>query len=167
MSEDGRVVARGDDANGDAVTPNDGVGSWRPSGLCGDTAKDPIHAPFTLGDESIPTDELGLVDRADPREAGLQRRDPLAEFVAVQREAGLEAKRVTRAETCRLDNSHIVVQRGTGADAVMVPERVAFAERFDFTFVAHERGVGAHWNPPDLGDLRISRSSLRRSQGRP
>src|SRR5580700_385269 len=39
-----------------------------------------------------------------------------------------------------IDNTHVVVLRGTGREMVPVPEMEAFAERFDFRFVAHERG---------------------------
>jgi transposase len=39
-----------------------------------------------------------------------------------------------------IDNTHVVVLRGTGSDMVPVPEMEAFAERFGFRFVAHERG---------------------------
>src|SRR5207302_6326894 len=38
------------------------------------------------------------------------------------------------------DNTHVVVLRGTGREMVPVPEMAAFAERFGFSFVAHERG---------------------------
>ena len=39
-----------------------------------------------------------------------------------------------------IDNTHVVVLRGTGREMVPVPEMAAFAERFGFEFVAHERG---------------------------
>ena len=39
-----------------------------------------------------------------------------------------------------IDNTHVVVLRGTGREMIPVPEMVAFAERFGFAFVAHERG---------------------------
>jgi len=39
-----------------------------------------------------------------------------------------------------IDNTHVVVLRGTGRDMVPVPEMAAFAERFGFQFQAHERG---------------------------
>lgn len=39
-----------------------------------------------------------------------------------------------------IDNTHVVVLRGTGAAMVPVPEMEAFSERFGFQFVAHERG---------------------------
>ena len=42
--------------------------------------------------------------------------------------------------TCMIDNTHVVVLRGTGAEMVPVPEMAAFAERFGFTFRAHEKG---------------------------
>ncbi|HSW34491.1 MAG TPA: hypothetical protein VLH36_12850, partial [Steroidobacteraceae bacterium] len=42
--------------------------------------------------------------------------------------------------TCEIDNTHVVVLRGTGAEMVPVAEMAAFAERFGFTFRAHEKG---------------------------
>jgi len=39
-----------------------------------------------------------------------------------------------------IDNTHVVVLRGTGAAMVPVPEMEAFADRFGFRFLAHERG---------------------------
>jgi hypothetical protein len=39
-----------------------------------------------------------------------------------------------------IDNTHVVVLRGTGREMVPVAEMVAFAERFGFHFEAHERG---------------------------
>lgn len=44
------------------------------------------------------------------------------------------------ARTCLIDNTHVVVLHGTGAAMVPVPEMAAFAERFGFTFRAHEKG---------------------------
>ena len=40
-----------------------------------------------------------------------------------------------------IDNTHVVVLRGTGREMVPVPEMAAFAQRFGFRFVAHERGT--------------------------
>jgi transposase len=37
-----------------------------------------------------------------------------------------------------IDNTHVVVLRGTGAEMVAVPEMAAFAERYGFEFRAHE-----------------------------
>jgi len=39
-----------------------------------------------------------------------------------------------------IDNTHVVVLRGTGREMIPVPEMEAFAERFGFRLVAHERG---------------------------
>jgi transposase len=39
-----------------------------------------------------------------------------------------------------IDNTHVVVLRGTGSEMAAVPEMEAYAERFGFRFVAHERG---------------------------
>ena len=44
------------------------------------------------------------------------------------------------ARRCMIDNTHVVVLRGTGKDMVPVPEMVVFGERFGFTFAAHEVG---------------------------
>jgi hypothetical protein len=44
------------------------------------------------------------------------------------------------AATCMIDNSHVVVAAGSGADMIPAPEMVAFAERYGFVFKAHEKG---------------------------
>ena len=41
---------------------------------------------------------------------------------------------------CMIDNTHVVVASGTGAEMVPAPEMAAFAERFGFSFRAHEKG---------------------------
>jgi len=53
-----------------------------------------------------------------------------------------EALRYFSGATARvmIDNTHVVVLRGSGRDMVPVPEMVAFAERLGFEFVAHEIG---------------------------
>jgi predicted transcriptional regulator len=43
-------------------------------------------------------------------------------------------------DTCMIDNTHVVVLRGTGAQMVPVPEMAAFGERYGFSFAAHEKG---------------------------
>src|SRR5580700_4274101 len=43
-------------------------------------------------------------------------------------------------ERVMIDNTHVVVLRGTGRERVAVPEMAGFAERFGFHFVAHEVG---------------------------
>jgi hypothetical protein len=44
------------------------------------------------------------------------------------------------AERVMIDNTHVVVLRGTGREMVPVPEMAAFGERFGFQFVAHAVG---------------------------
>jgi hypothetical protein len=39
-----------------------------------------------------------------------------------------------------IDNTHVVVLRGTGREMIPVPEMESFADRLGFRFVAHERG---------------------------
>lgn len=41
---------------------------------------------------------------------------------------------------CMIDNTHVVVLSGTGKEMVPVPEMAAFAERYGFRFIAHEKG---------------------------
>ena len=43
-------------------------------------------------------------------------------------------------ERVMIDNTHVVVLRGTGRNMIPVPEMAGFAERFGFHFVAHEVG---------------------------
>ncbi len=42
--------------------------------------------------------------------------------------------------TCLIDNTHVVVLKGSGREMVPVPEMAAFAERYGFRFQAHEKG---------------------------
>ena len=42
--------------------------------------------------------------------------------------------------TCMVDNTHVIVLRGTGREMVPVPEMEAFGQRYGFEFVAHEKG---------------------------
>jgi len=44
------------------------------------------------------------------------------------------------SERVMIDNTHVVVLRGSGRDMVPVPEMAAFGERFGFEFVAHAIG---------------------------
>jgi hypothetical protein len=44
------------------------------------------------------------------------------------------------AEWCMIDNTHVVVLKGTGKNMVPVPEMAAFGERYGFKFRAHEVG---------------------------
>lgn len=43
-------------------------------------------------------------------------------------------------EFCMIDNTHVVVLRGTGKEMVPVPEMEAFSRRLRFAFIAHEKG---------------------------
>ena len=43
-------------------------------------------------------------------------------------------------KTMMIDNTHVVVLRGTGRDMIPVPEMAAFAERYGFEFQAHKIG---------------------------
>jgi hypothetical protein len=43
-------------------------------------------------------------------------------------------------ERVMIDNTHVVVLRGTGSEMIPVPEMEAFGDRFGFRFVAHESG---------------------------
>ncbi len=53
-----------------------------------------------------------------------------------------EALRYMGGATARMmiDNTHVVVLRGSGREMVPVPEMAAFGERFGFAFVAHAIG---------------------------
>lgn len=44
------------------------------------------------------------------------------------------------AGRCMVDNSHVVVASGCGATMIPAPEMAAFAARYGFVFVAHEKG---------------------------
>lgn len=44
------------------------------------------------------------------------------------------------AGRCVVDNTSVVIGHGTGRDAVAAPEMLALAERFGFSFLAHEVG---------------------------
>lgn len=43
-------------------------------------------------------------------------------------------------EECMIDNTHVVVLKGTGREMIPVPEMEAFGERYRFEFRAHEKG---------------------------
>lgn len=44
------------------------------------------------------------------------------------------------AEKCVIDNTNLARLRGTGRNAVIVPEMAAFAKQYGFEFLCHERG---------------------------
>ena len=68
------------------------------STLGGDAAQPACDAARLLGLERRATTEVALVEAHHPPEPGLERRDPRAELVAVQRQPRLEAQRVARTE---------------------------------------------------------------------
>lgn len=41
---------------------------------------------------------------------------------------------------CMIDNTHVIVAAGTGEKMIPAPEMAAFAERYGFKFIAHEKG---------------------------
>jgi hypothetical protein len=64
------------------------------------------------------------------------------------------------AATCMIDNTHVIVAAGSGANMIPAPEMVAFGERYGFVFRAHEKGdanrsarVEAPFNRIDRGFL--------------
>jgi hypothetical protein len=64
------------------------------------------------------------------------------------------------AAVCMVDNTHVIVASGSGADMIPAPEMVAFGERYGFAFKAHEKGdanrsarVEAPFNRIDEGFL--------------
>jgi hypothetical protein len=63
-----------------------------------------------------------------------QRFDCKVFLTEALRYMGGAAKRVM------IDNTHVVVLRGSGRDMVPVPEMAAFGERFGFEFIAHAIG---------------------------
>jgi hypothetical protein len=44
------------------------------------------------------------------------------------------------ASRCMVDNSNVVVAAGTGSNMIPAPEMAAFAARYGFVFIAHEKG---------------------------
>lgn len=64
------------------------------------------------------------------------------------------------AAHCMIDNTHVVVAAGTGKNMIPAPEMAAFAQRYGFKFIAHEKGdanrsarVEAPFNRIDRGFL--------------
>jgi transposase len=112
------------------------------------------HYPFEPGQEiqhdtSPHTASLGGRRQSLHSAAAVLAYSGMLFFQAYPRFRRFECK-VLLTEACRyfggapaqvlVDNTHVVVLRGTGAAMVPVPEMVAFAERFGFVFRAHEKG---------------------------
>lgn len=68
------------------------------------------------------------------------------------------------ADVCMVDNSHVIVAAGSGADMIVAPEMVAFAARFRFTFKAHEKGDANRSARVEAPFHRIERGFLAGSQ---
>jgi transposase len=64
------------------------------------------------------------------------------------------------AATCMIDNSHVVVAAGSGATMIPAPEMAAFAERYGFVFVAHEKGDANRSARVEAPFYRIERGFL-------
>ena len=68
------------------------------------------------------------------------------------------------AATCMIDNTHIVVAAGTGANMIPAPEMAAFAERYGFAFKAHEKGDANRSARVEAPFQRIERGFLTGEQ---
>lgn len=65
------------------------------------------------------------------------------------------------ARTCMVDNTHVVVLHGSGADMLPVPEMAAFGERYGFRFQAHEKGDANRSARVEAPFKRIERAFLK------
>jgi transposase len=112
------------------------------------------HYHFATGEEmqhdtSPHTASIGGHNRTVHSASAVLAYSGMIFFQAYPRFRRFECK-VLLTEACRyfggspaqvmIDNTHVVVLRGTGSAMVPVPEMVAFAERFGFLFRAHEKG---------------------------
>jgi transposase len=64
------------------------------------------------------------------------------------------------ASRCMVDNSNVVVAAGSGATMIPAPEMAAFAERYGFIFVAHEKGDANRSARVEAPFQRIQKSFL-------
>lgn len=64
------------------------------------------------------------------------------------------------AARCMVDNANVVVASGTGATMIPAPEMAAFAERYGFVFIAHEKGDANRSARVEAPFLRIERAFL-------
>ena len=94
LAQHGREVAAGDHAGGLAVDQHRTAVAGRPAAFHQQPPQPPRHASLALGLERRPAAEGPLLPADHPTQTGLERRDPGAELVAVQRQAGLEPQRV-------------------------------------------------------------------------
>ena len=68
------------------------------------------------------------------------------------------------AATCMIDNSHVIVAAGSGAAMIPAPEMAAFAERYGFSFIAHEKGDANRSARVEAPFHRIERGFLAGTQ---
>jgi transposase len=68
------------------------------------------------------------------------------------------------AARCMVDNANVVVASGTGATMIPAPEMAAFAERYGFVFIAHEKGEANRSARVEAPFLRIERAFLAGEQ---
>ena len=99
MAENGREVATRHRSDGSIADHDGAVGAWWATSVGGDTPQDAVDPSLLLGGQGGATTKVAFVPRHDPFESGLQAGDSGPEFVAVQRQAGFEAKSVAGAET--------------------------------------------------------------------
>lgn len=65
---------------------------------------------------------------------------------------------------CMVDNANLVVAAGSGASMIPAPEMAAFAERYGFAFIAHEKGDANRSARVEAPFHRIERGFLTGSQ---
>jgi len=63
-----------------------------------------------------------------------------------------------------IDNSHVIVAAGSGAAMIPAPEMAAFAERYGFSFIAHEKGDANRSARVEAPFHRIERGFLAGTQ---
>jgi hypothetical protein len=68
------------------------------------------------------------------------------------------------AGQCMIDNTHVIVASGSGADMVPAPEMEAFGRRYGFDFVAHAKGHANRSARVEAPFYRIERAFLEGSE---
>ncbi len=68
------------------------------------------------------------------------------------------------AADCMIDNTHVIVAAGTGEHMIPAPEMAAFAERYGFKFIAHEKGHANRSARVEAPFHRIQSAFLQGSQ---
>ena len=117
VAECRREVAGRHDPDDLSVGDDRAVGTRRSPAFGGDADEVTVDAPGLLGGECGAATEVFLGPGDNPAETGLQRRDPRAEFVAMQRKGGLEAQRVAGTKSGRQDSATTAASHRAAADA--------------------------------------------------